>query len=242
MTETYNGDTNFNAVSTAAPLVETVTNAAPSFSAVTTTVLTATNPSPSFSTSVTYIFRVTGSSPPQGTVTVTDAIGGAAAGIAECTQVVLVPDPGSLTTSSGSCVVTFNNKDAVHGTGVHLLTATFNTQNSGSWNTSTSTVVTVTVGKPTTSVSRPTVVPAAITVGTNATFSTIVSPTNPAPAYAASTVQFFDNGTPLGAPVTPNAATGVLASTTTPLALGNHNITAQFGDANTGFGDVPFSR
>jgi uncharacterized protein (TIGR03437 family) len=195
--------------------------------------LIASNPNPSINSPVTYIFRVTGgSTPPQGTVTVTQTTNGVSIVLPECTLVPVSADPAAGNTSSGSCLVSYSNKDAQHSAGVHQLTAMFTPAIGGGWTNATSN--TVTVGKPTTSVSQPTVAPSTITFGTNATFSAVVSPTNAIPNYSAFSVQFYDNGAPLGTPMTPNAATGVASyTTTTPLSLGNHNITAQFiGDVN----------
>jgi uncharacterized protein (TIGR03437 family) len=244
MTATYNGDTNFNAATTSPVLVQTVNTPTPptppsgnpggSSSAKTDITLIASNPNPSITAPVTYIFRVTGgSTPPQGTVTVTDTTNGVTTVLADCTLVPVTADSGSSTSSSsGYCLVSYNNKDPQHSAGVHQLTATFSPASGGSWTNATSN--TVMVGKPTTSVSQPTVAPGIINFGMKATFSAVVSPTNALPNFGSLTVQFYDNGTPLGNPVTPNAATGVASwGTSTPMSMGNHNITAQFiGDAN----------
>ena len=235
LTAQYNGDSNYIATPLPLPTTALVVNKPPPApTTATTTTLGTTNPAPAYNSTDTYIIRVTGSTPPQGTVTVVDTFNGTSSNVAECTLLVLTPDAGSTTTSSASCVVLYNSKDPQHSSGVHVLTASFSTQNASNWTNSTSQIATITVGKPVTIVSQPTVVPTAITVGMNVTFSTTVTSTKANPTFAPNTVQFYDNGVPLGSPVTPNATTGVASfTTTTPLALGTHNITAMFlGDVN----------
>ena len=234
ITAAYIGDANFNAFTTtpAVPLVVTPGN--------TTITFAASNQNPSLNSTVTYSFTVTGgSTPPQGTVSITDAVNppGTSQPVVGCTTIALTATPAPpLNTSSGTCTVTYNNLDAPRGAGVHPLTAIFTptVTTPPSWSAVTSSVLTVTVGKAATSVSVPTVTPSPVTYGTNVTVSTIVTPNVAAPAYAPSTVQFFDGGVALGGPVSVTPVTGVASFTTvTPLLAGNHSITAQFiGDAN----------
>jgi hypothetical protein len=65
-----------------------------------------------------------------------------------------------------------------------------------------------------------------VTAGTNVTLTATV-----APASAAGTVQFRDNGAALGAPVTVNNGTATL--NTTALAAGSHSLTADFTPTST---------
>ncbi|MFK0158128.1 Ig-like domain repeat protein [Streptomyces sp. NPDC090499] len=67
-----------------------------------------------------------------------------------------------------------------------------------------------------------------VTAGTNVTLTATV-----APAAAAGTVQFRDNGTALGAPVTVNNGTAVLS--TANLAAGSHSLTADFTPTSTSY-------
>jgi hypothetical protein len=66
-----------------------------------------------------------------------------------------------------------------------------------------------------------------ITAGTPVTFTATINPA------AAGTVQFNDNGTALGAPVT--VATGTAAFTASALGAGNHSITAVFTSTDPNF-------
>ncbi|MCU1239050.1 MAG: Ig-like domain (Group 3) [Candidatus Solibacter sp.] len=230
ITATYNGDTNFTTLTTSPALAQTVNAAG------TAITLTPSTTNASLNSSVIYSFTVSGgSAPPSGNVTITDAFGSTAV----CANIALVANPGPpANTSSGQCTVTYNgnNTNTALGAGTHQLTATFASNNTSNWANVTSAVVAVSIGKAPTSVSTPINVggPATITYGTNVTFRTVVTPTSANPNYAIGTVQFYDNGAAMGAPVTPSSANGQADFTPAlPLVAGTHAITAQFiGDAN----------
>ncbi|ORL72236.1 Ig-like domain-containing protein [Prescottella equi] len=101
-------------------------------------------------------------------------------------------------------------------TGAHSITADF-VAGSGFVNSS-APAQTVTVNAPTTTVLQ---VPASATTGTPVTLSASVTPAN-----AAGTVQFKDNGTAIGSPVTVAAGQALVQHTFG--AAGSHSITAEF--------------
>ena len=134
--------------------------------------------------------------------------------------------------SSVTCTVTTNNSAVIFGAGTHIVSAQY-APSANTWTTAGSPAVTVTVGKSPVSISQPSVAPAPTTYGTNLTYTVTLTPNVASPNYQANTVQFYDNGVPLGAAVTPSSATGIAQFTTAnPPAGGTHSITAQFiGDA-----------
>ena len=101
------------------------------------------------------------------------------------------------------------------------------------FNTFTTAIYALTVNATATSVSTPTSSAGAnYTYGTTTNYTAVVSPHPGAPAFTG-TVQFFDGGIAIGAPVVPNASTGSVTSAAILLTAGAHTITAQFaGDGN----------
>ena len=239
ITATYNGDTNFLSVSVPAGQAVSQTVQAGN---TTVTLTPSTNATP-LNTTVTYTVLVQGGSAsntgpvaaPVNGILLFDAVTGSAVQVANANCGTLAPIAPTPTTSAGTtCTVTYNNSDAQHSAGTHVMTVQFISSNTASWNSAGSPAVTVTVGKAPVTISQPTVTPTPGAYGTNLTYQVILTPNSVTPNYAVNTVQFYDAGTPLGSPVTPSSTTGVATYTTpTPPVGGTHTITAQFiGDAN----------
>jgi len=114
--------------------------------------------------------------------------------------------------------------------GTYSITSSYS--GDGNYAASSSTAVTQTVSKAT---SVPAVVGdqgSTTTFGNSVTFTATV-PRAGTGAIPTGTVQFLDNGVPLGAPQTINPATGTAALVTSALTVGRHSITASYGgDAN----------
>ena len=216
-----NGDPNFGPSTSPAKASRSTT---PS----TTTTLSSNASSIALGQSVTYTATVLGtpaaSGNPTGSVTFYDA------GVTPICAAVAVS---AANPAIATCTKTYDASVASLGSGTHQITAVYSP--TGNFSGSTSGPVSVTVAKPATAIAQPTSsAGTAIVYGTNTTLSAVVSPTTAVPAYAVNTVQFYDNGIPLGGPQTPSSVTGIATFTTvTPLLAGTHTITAQFlGDAN----------
>ena len=225
----YSGDTNFSAVAQVNGPTRTITI---NTGGMTVTLTPSANPA-SLNQTITYNFGVQGGpTPPTGTVTLTDAISGGPVTIPSCNLSALTPASGN--SSTGSCQVTYNATDAIHGSGSHLIVANYvPTLGSTNWAAASSNVLTEVVGQITPLISQPTASPAPGNYGVPLTYSVTMTPVNPTPAYAPASVQFYDNGLPLGGPVNVTAATGVASYGPTVPAGGTHTITAQFnGDTN----------
>jgi uncharacterized protein (TIGR03437 family) len=116
-------------------------------------------------------------------------------------------------------------------TGPHSITAVYS--GDANFNTFTTATYALTVTATATSISTPVSSAGAnYTYGTTTNYTSVVSPHPGAPAFTG-TVQFFDGGIAIGAPVVPNAATGSVTSAAILLTAGTHTVTAQFaGDGN----------
>ena len=228
---TYSGDSNFGAVTayTSSPAISlTISNGNTSV-----TLTPSANPT-ALNQTITYNIAVTGGpSQPVGSVTLTDAIAG---GGTITTCAALTPlTPGSGNTSTTSCQVNYNSSSVIQGAGSHPITATYTPTgpNASNWTTAMSPVVTEVVGQIAPTISIPTAVPTPGTYGVSLNYSVTLTPANPSPAYGANTVQFYDNGIPLGGPVSVSNIPGTFTSVATVPIGGSHTITAQFiGDSN----------
>jgi hypothetical protein len=229
LSASYGGDTNFAAILQ----VNGPTTALTINQGNTTVTLTPSSNPASLNQTITYNFTVQGGpTPPAGTITLTDSISGGGT-IPTCNLVNLTV-PGSGNSSNGSCTVLYNASNAIHGNGSHPITAAYvPTAGSTNWSAGTSPVLTEVVGKIGPTLSQPAASPTPGTYGVNLTYSVTLTPINPTPAYLSNTVQFYDNGTPLGGPQNVTAATGVASYGPVVPMGGSHTITAQFiGDTN----------
>ena len=115
--------------------------------------------------------------------------------------------------------------------GPHSITAVYS--GDANFNTFTTAIYALTVNATATSISTPiSSAGANYTYGTTTNYTAVVSPHSGAPAFTG-TVQFFDGGIAIGAPVVPNASTGSVTSAAILLTAGTHTISAQFaGDGN----------
>ncbi|MEO8597546.1 MAG: putative Ig domain-containing protein [Candidatus Solibacter sp.] len=183
-------------------------------------VLTSSRSVPSVGTSVTYrVTLVNPVSPPQGSVTISDNSS------TVCTIASVIP---GATSSTGTCVVTYDNSNAQHGPGLHDLTAGY-TPSNANW-TSTTANLSVTVVNASATPGTP-----GSSNGTNFDYgfaTTLTSTVSPVPANPVfGPVDFFD-GTLLIATAIPNSATGVATTAGVLLTAGTHVITAQYaGDS-----------
>ena len=230
---TYSGDTNFAALSpyTSSPATSlTISNGN-----TTVTLTPSANPT-ALNQVITYTVTVTGGpSQPVGTVTLNDAIGGGG-NISSCFALTLTPQSGN--TSGVTCQVNYNATPGqpTQGAGSHPITATYTPTggNASNWTSAVSPTVTEVVGMIAPTISQPTANPTPGNYGVPETYAVTLTPVNPTPAYGASTVQFYDNGVPLGGPVSvSNISTSTFTSGSTVPVGGQHSITAQFiGDGN----------
>jgi uncharacterized protein (TIGR03437 family) len=218
---TYSGDINFTTASNPSIAIPV------SPDSTTTTVGALSNPvnlngSDTLTATVTMTPNVGN---PTGTVTIRD--GGANIG---CENLPLTA--GNPATNSTACAPAFA------AAGSHSIVATY-TSNMGNISSSTSAPLTLNVNKGTVILGAITANPATnpANPGASVQFTVPVAPASPAPAYAANVVQFYDNGTALGAPV--SVAGGNATSAASVLSGGQHQITAIFNprgssDANYG--------
>ena len=197
--------------------------------AATTTTLSVSSPTMNLGESVIFTVTVTGGpTAPQGTIAINDLTTG---GLNLCTPFTLN------VSGTQTCTLTYTGADASHGAGGHTYQAVY-TPSSGTWATSTSASVSVTVSKVTPTLSGVTSSLGAspYTYGASTTtFSVTLTPASPAYATGTANVQFLDNGVVIST-VAPTAG-GVATSASILLTGGTHNITAQYlatGDPNYG--------
>ena len=215
VTATYTGDSNFaGGVATYSVTVNadtTSTTITPSASTVNLGVL---------ETYTAQVSMTPNTGNPPGTVTFTDSVTGTL-----CSGVAL----SAANPAQATCPYTYST---VGASSTHNVTATF-VSSSGNVSGSSSAAATVTVNKATVTLGSVSANPATnpILYGAQVQYQVGVTPASPSPAYSASIVQFYDNGTALGAPV--SVAAGVATTPTLTPTVGTHSITAQFmGDTN----------
>lgn len=227
---TYSGDTNFAPI--ASYLNGPTANVTVNQGNTSITLVSSSNPS-ALNQTVTFSFTVQGGpSAPTGTVSLTDAITGGGA-IPSCSTLSLTAGSGN--TATGACAVNYNSSDAIHGAGSHPITATYTpTLGSTNWSIATSPLLTEVVGQVAPTITQPAASPTPGAYGVPITYSIVLTPANPSPAYGANTVQFYDSGVPLGGPVSvSNVGTSTFSYGPIVPVGGQHTISAQFlGDAN----------
>lgn len=129
-----------------------------------------------------------------------------------------------VTVSNGTAAFTTSSLAA----GAHSITATFTPSGTG-FSASTSSALAYTVNP---AAATPTTTALAVSpANTSQQFSTVSMTATISPAAAAGTVQFSDNGTALGSPVT--ASGGSATFNTSTLAVGTHSFTATFTPSNS---------
>ncbi len=162
------------------------------------------------------------------TATFTPPAGGTLTGTVNFFDGTTQLNPAGVTIASGQA--SFSLTSALSA-GPHSITAVYS--GDANFNSFTTAIYALTVNATATSVSTPTSSAGAnYTYGTTTNYTAVVSPHPGAPAFTG-TVQFFDGGIAIGAPVVPNASTGSVTSAAILLTAGTHTITAQFaGDGN----------